>query len=110
VLFLEPSGPPLNVSASVTDSRTIIVTWEPPLTNMQNGVIQNYILAVLEQQTSKSFTLNSTEAAITVSDLHPAYDYMVRVAAVTVGTGPFSETITTTTLEDGKWSAIKKIK
>jgi len=101
-IFLEPSGPPRNVNASVMDSRTIVITWEPPLASMQNSIIQNYTVAVLEQQTSSRFTLVSTGVAITVSNLHPAYDYIVQVAAVTVRTGPFSEMVTTTTLEDSK--------
>ena len=100
----------MNVTATVVDSQTIIVTWEPSQANVQNGIIQNYTVAVLEQQTSSSFTLVSTVAAITVSDLHPSYDYTVQVAAVTVGTGPFSDMVTTTTLEDGKWSAMNKHK
>ena len=84
------------------DSRTIQVTWDPPLAEEQNGVIQHYLVVVMVRQTLTSLSLNATSTSLTLSDLHPAYDYSIEVAAVTIGVGPFSAAISVTTPDDGK--------
>ena len=39
---------------------------------------------------------------MTISTLHPYYEYAIKVAAATVGVGPFSALLHLTTLEDGR--------
>ena len=87
----------MDVRATVIDSRTLTVMWEPPLNSLQNGILQYYTVAVLVQQTFTSFTVNTTEVSLTIPNLHPAYDHTIRVAAVTIGTGPFSIPVAITT-------------
>ena len=97
-----PDGAPLNVVATAVTSRSILVSWEPPETDQQNGVIQHYMLVVRETETSSSLSYTSRTTSFTVSDLHPAYTYTVEVAAVTVGVGPFTTAPAVLTPDDGK--------
>lgn len=98
-----PSGLPLNVTAAILTTRSIQVVWEPPLTDLQNGIIQYYLVMVLVQQTGLSLSINaSTTTSITIPDLHPAYVYSIEVAAVTVSVGPYSAPISITTPDDSK--------
>ena len=79
------------------------MTWEVPLAEQQNGVIQRYLVMVMVQQTRASFTLNSTSTSLLVPDLHPAYHHTIEVAAVTVaGVGPYSNVIVVMTPDDGE--------
>lgn len=97
-----PSGAPLNVRTDSVTSRSVRVSWEPPLADQQNGPILHYLLVVLAQQNRTTFTLNATSTSVTIPDLHPSYSYSIEVAAVTVGTGPFSSPLTVTTANDGE--------
>ena len=97
-----PNGLPLNTGAVALDSRTIQVTWDPPLAEEQNGVIQRYLVVVMVRQTLTSLSLNATSTSLTLPDLHPAYDYSIEVAAVTIGVGPLSAAISVTTPDDGE--------
>ena len=45
--------------------------------------------------------MNVTNTSLTLTSLHPYYVYSFSVAAVTVGIGPYSTAINTTTDEDG---------
>ena len=89
-----PLGSPQNLSAVPVDSTTLLITWMPPLASLQNGIIRNYKLSVTETETTTTtlFTLNDV-LSHTVRDLHPFYNYEVRMAAVTVGDGPFSDLV-----------------
>ena len=75
--------------------------WEPPLLSGQNGIIQHYIINVTEQATMRQFSVGSITNYFTLVDLHPYYVYVISVSAVTVEQGPFSNTISVQTLEDG---------
>ncbi len=59
------------------------------------------MIMVMVQQTQASLSLNTTATSITIPNLHPAYDYSVEVAAVTISVGPYSNTISLTTPDDG---------
>ena len=100
--FIVPSGPPQNVSGFVISSTKIQLSWEPPVSELQNGPMQSYTITVFETNTNLTTQehrdfLHST---ITLTRLHPNYQYDLSVAAYTVGLGP-SVSLTLTTLEDG---------
>ncbi len=90
------------MSAAASDSKTIVVSWNPPAPYEQNGVIDYYILKVAETETRLEFTLTPNATIQVVYNLHPYYTYQLSVAAVTIGQGPFSTEYTITTPEDGK--------
>ena len=56
-----------------------------------NGIIDHYIVRVMEVYTGRVFTLRTEEATIQVGPLHPYYVYECQVAAFTVGLGPFGQ-------------------
>ena len=97
-----PTGTPLNVTGSVISSTRIAVSWDPPSAPLQNGPIVSYTITVFELDTNtttqehKDFLHNT----IILINLHPNYEYLISVAAYTVGLGP-SSNIQLTTLEDG---------
>ncbi len=96
-----PSGPPRNVFVNAINSSAIIVTWEPPFLEVQNGVIGSYRVSIAEENMAESsFAVQDT--SITISGLHPFYMYDVTVAAVTNGVGPKSFEVRITMPESGE--------
>ena len=103
ILFLHiaPNSAPDGVTAVTMSSTVISVNWNSLPAPSRNGIIRYYTVSVIELQTSIASQFNSTLESLTLNNLHPAYDYQIQVAAVTVSTGPFSTAVTTTTAEDG---------
>lgn len=79
------------------------LTWQPPSFEGRNGIIQQYVIRVQEVDTGRMFTETSNTTEVTVENLHPFYSYNSRIAAETIGLGPFSAPITVQLNEDGKW-------
>ena len=96
-----PSFAPVDVSGSAVSPVSIILTWSPPPEGTQNGIIRMYSVRVLEVETGTFILHNVTEASLALSSLHPYYMYQCSVAAVTVGTGPFSDVLSIQTYEAG---------
>ena len=115
---LVPSDIPENISVTVNSSRSIILSWERPLSEEENGVLLVYHVIIIETQiyyldngvvtTLAQTYLNTTydileEHTQFIEELHPDYDYTVRIAAATaIGIGPFSDAITVRTYMDGE--------
>ena len=94
------------------------MTWDPLPENKQNGIIQYYLVTLFVEQTGVSLSFNTTITSLTIMDLHPAYNYSLQVAAVTIGMGPFSSITSIITPDDCKkhsmhfsciWSILKAI-
>lgn len=96
-----PSGIPRSVVAVAVTTRSILVTWDAPPADQQNGALQYYLVMVLAQQTLATLSLNSTSTSLTIPNLHPAYVYSIEVAAATVSVGPYSNALSITTPDDG---------
>lgn len=79
------------------------LTWESPPEEDLNGVLRQYVIHILENETGRIFTDTSNDERTILLDLHPYYTYSVAVAAETVGTGPFSNSITIQLAEDSKY-------
>ena len=90
-------------------STKIQLSWKPPLSHYQNGVIQSYTITVFEVNTNTTHEVhqNILNTSIILTGLHPYYEYKLSVAAYTVGLGPFSF-VYVTTLQDGKYSYINE--
>ena len=65
----------------------------------QNGVVDYYLITVVEVETGVETNYTSLSTTYYVSSLHPAYTYLCTVAAYTVGLGPFSSYIVVATAE-----------
>ena len=100
-LSAAPSAAPQDLVIDVLSSRSVHLQWSPPDQEKQNGVIQFYSIAVtgLENTLIEIYTTNIT--SLTLSTLHPAYTYIIEIAAVTVSIGPVVNT-TLTMDENGK--------
>lgn len=70
--------------------------------NAHNGIIREYQLIITELETGRSFVRHTMEIELVISHLHPYYNYVCVVAAVTVEVGPYSENTTVLTLQSSK--------
>ena len=118
IYYVVPAGVPRNVNVTVITSRTLLLTWEQPLSEEENGLLVHYHVIVIEtqidymdngteitgMQTYLNTTYNVSEGTRqSIDGLHPDYNYTVRIAAATgVGIGPFSDAITVRTYMDGE--------
>ncbi len=94
--------PPQEPSSNALESRVIKCSWIPPPYEHQNGDILGYRVNLTEVATGKTVTYSSVSTSLVIESLHPDYAYEWRVAAVTIGVGPFTITNTIRTNEDGK--------
>ena len=103
ILYVVPTGSPLNFTVVPTTSRSAEATWSPPSANEQNGVIIRYVINVTVVGTGHTFQLISTNTTLTVTNLTPYTTYNCIIAAETsAGTGPFSSQFTVSTPQDGE--------
>ena len=103
VLIIAPGAAPTMLTASNITATSVTLSWEPPESDLQNGVIRHYLIQVFEYQTGNNLTYQATAHTVfTVGDLHPFYTYSLSVQAVTVAAGPLSVSQSISTLEDGK--------
>ena len=76
VLFPAPSGAPLNVTVTAQSSTAILISWQPPETLKQNGIIASYDVEVNSTDPSVNprryrFLANTTYVTVTGnSNLH----------------------------------------
>lgn len=96
-----PSASPQNLMGSAGSTTLIDLSWDPPPAIDINGVIQYYSLRVLETETTRSWSFVHAEPEISVGSLHPYHNYECKVAAYTVGLGPYTNTTSVQTLEAG---------
>ncbi|KAK3094564.1 hypothetical protein FSP39_003463 [Pinctada imbricata] len=111
----KPSSPPKNpsletVSATVMEqnlvfTQSLIVRWEPPPPDSQNGVITGYKIRYKkrsgEVRGSKSVTTDGNRRLYALTDLDKNSEYQVKISALTVnGSGPASERLRATTYKD----------
>ena len=118
LIYTVPTEAPRNVSVTVDSSRSIMLTWERPPMEEENGLLVNYHVIVIETQIHYTDdgeeirgierylnrTYNVSEGREQLIDmLHPDYNYTVSVAAATEpGISHFSDLITVRTDMDGE--------
>ena len=118
-----PTEVPGNVNVTVESSSSIMLTWERPSPEEENGLLIRYHVIIIETQihytddgaeitglqTYLNRTFNVSEGRSQLIDmLHPDYNYTVRIAAATgPGIGPFSDAITVRTNMDGEFHSCK---
>ena len=107
--YTVPTSAPLGVRAIGTGSHSLVLTWDQPPAEHRNGRIRRYQVRLTEAETGDIFQLTSTTTQVNISNLHPFYNYNCSVAAETIATGPFSDSISVQLDEYGKFfSAISK--
>ena len=51
----------------ITSSRSVTVQWNPPQPDLQNGVIQHYLVQIVETETAAVLQSTTTRLSVTVS-------------------------------------------
>ncbi|XP_075245362.1 receptor-type tyrosine-protein phosphatase F-like isoform X2 [Convolutriloba macropyga] len=92
----DPEGPPLNVRAVGISESRIFVSWEPPAADLQNGLIQKYLVTF--SQVDRGYSQTQEAAAdmprTVIRNLIPDNEYSIQVQAKnSAGIGPMSEGI-----------------
>ena len=101
--FAVPTGHPQDFSIEVLSSRSAILSWIPPLTEQQNGVIIRYAVTVLVYESGTDYELLSASTGVRIDTLEPNTMYGFSVAAMTrIGRGPFTSTVNVTTPQEGR--------
>ena len=98
-----PSSPPNDVTVTLQSSSVVFITWSAPDKSHQNGVIQHYILSLLEEETGWLREETSPGTNVTIAHLHPSFTYTMNISAVTIGIGA-KLTLSFQMPEDGKQS------
>ena len=107
-----PSSPPHNVTVEPASSTAILISWEPPAIEKQNGRIRSYniIVSDMVSQTQTMYTVGSEHNQLLVDMLHPHRSYESSVAATTVATGVYSHPVLATTNQDGNlWLSVSHL-
>ena len=92
----------MNFRGTALNSTSLNLTWESPPPEHHNGIIREYRVTVTENITGEIHQLSTQFTNIVVSGLHPYFEYVCVVVAVTVDEGPHSSSITIRTNETGK--------
>lgn len=104
-----PTGSPLNVQITALTSEHLLVTYSPPATDQQNGVILSYTVEFGNNMVTTTDVEVPTSSGLfyRISEATPYTDYYARVAASTfIGRGPFSGWVTARTLVAGEPSLL----
>ena len=93
---IAPIGPPRNFNVVIVNSRTLKLTWNPPVEELQNGLIQQYVISIMTVETERvdSRTIDTSVHRLVVNNLHPFYTYNCSILAATVGNGPSAMAVT----------------
>ena len=95
-----PTGSPIELHSLSLDSRTLLLSWSPPLVEDRNGVTRMYIVNLTEEETGRKFHFETELITLNLTSMHPFYHYSWSVAAYTVGIGPYSNPLTVQMPED----------
>lgn len=98
-----PGVSPTNISTVFLDSRTLLLSWDPPPSDQINGVIDFYTIAIFEAESMTNFAFESNISTITLNDLHPFYTYTFQISASTVSAGPLSDPLVVQMPADGQY-------
>ena len=96
-----PSTAPVNVTVRQVLSRSISLEWAPPEQEQLNGELTHHTVHVVELETNSTKDIVSPTSEVVLSFLHPYYTYSIRVSAVTILQGPYTDELIVVTSEDG---------
>ena len=105
-LHIEPTSAPQNIRDIDKTSTSILLSWDPPPVEDQNGLIRSYSISVTRLSTGYQWYLNSNSSYtnVTIEGLEPYNSYAFQLAAYTIAIGPYSDAIVIDTLEDGQYN------
>ena len=110
IFVTEPSGPPTNFTVKVLSSDSLLVSWNPPLLQDQNGIITHYTVTITNLNSGNTLEHTVFNNSLEVYSLDPHTEYEVYVlAATTAGSGPPTVPLSVHTQEDGNYLCIKEL-
>ena len=108
--MIVPSSAPTSLSSSVLNPTTVLLTWSPPLTADQNGLITAYTVVITNSDNSEQDVYVTNNTTLIVASLNPYTTYQYTVAAnTTVGSGPYSVQLAFQTVEDSESCNVMQI-
>ena len=100
--YTAPSSPPRNYVGVALSSRSILLTWDAPPVEGQNGIIIGYTLNITELETGETSAMFTESNNFTLYSLQPFTTYGCLVSAQTIaGRGPTTHLLSVTTEEEG---------
>ena len=101
-IYTAPSYPPSNYTAVALSSCSILLTWEAPPAEGQNGIITGYTINLTELETGEVSTMFTESNNFTLYSLRPFTTCGFLVSAQTVaGGGPATHFLSVTTHGEG---------
>ncbi|XP_052457103.1 neogenin isoform X14 [Carassius gibelio] len=97
-----PSAPPQNMTFEVLNSKSIMVRWQPPPADAQNGEIIGYKIRYRKgtRKNEAAEITSGSQLYQLIDGLQRGTEYMLRVSAINVnGTGPATDWATAETFE-----------
>ena len=85
-----PTGPLLNLTATVLGVTSILISWQLPQPHLLNGILREYLVEVASSRTEETSSFLTSAHSILVPSLRPYTVYLCRVAAVTIDSGPYT--------------------
>ena len=104
ILCIIAPNPPENVGATVVNSTTVEVTWDPP--SITNGILRYYTVVYGSSDDMEMMKVNSSDVTMLVSGLDPFTNYAFYVLAVTVTPSEPSDGVTVLTDEGGEFDIL----
>ncbi|XP_076366090.1 neogenin-like isoform X4 [Tachypleus tridentatus] len=98
-----PDDTPQNVTVEAASSTSIIVRWQPPPKEAQNGIITGYKIRykLKGSRRGDTVTTDGNRRLYALTGLKRGARYNIRIAALSVnGSGPSTEWLTTETFEN----------
>lgn len=106
LLFIVPTGPPVNVELQSVTSTSAVISWREPSPDQHNGILLGYSVTVTNAKETIKLQINTTKifvSDVVLSPLKPFTTYNVSAAAATInGTGPLSSPLEFTTAQAGQ--------
>ena len=85
----------MNIVVEAVDTQSVKISWSPPPTHLQNGIIRNHLILYHPVASPDHFFVSEVASGVSEALLSmppgPGVSYNFTVAAVTVARGPFSE-------------------
>ena len=89
-MYIVPTAAPVAPSGSPLTSTLIFLNWSPVPAEHLNGILLFYLVEVTEVITNTTWTFHAVQTHINIGPLHPYYTYRCRLAAFTIGVGPYT--------------------
>ncbi|XP_056003789.1 neogenin-like isoform X3 [Ostrea edulis] len=100
----KPSEAPQNATLETASSTSLIVRWDPPPLDHQNGIITGYKIRYKMRGASRNgatVTTDGNRRLYALTNLEKDSEYQVRISALTVnGSGPLTPKLKATTYKD----------